>query len=339
MTAVDPTWSDELASSRTDMSHDPLDRDTQLATRAAWLYYVEGQTQEQVAQHLGINRIRVNRILGMARDTGLIQVRINTPLASCVALEAALRKRFGILHAVVVPSSIDPQNVGRLISAASGAYVSERLRENMTVGVGWGKTLRNSLSFMARRPIEGLQVVSMVGGLTRGSVMNSYETALRIADLYNAECFYIAGPAFTESEATCNLLKAQSMMQDVFEGAQRADLAFISAGGLDMNCTMARLGMIGPEDVDSLRAAGAVGDVLGHWIGENGEAVDHSLNRRVLAPPLEHLFAIPEVIAAAGGPGREVPIRAALRRGFVDTLITDETTAAAIVALEDQTRL
>src|SRR5438132_9754874 len=81
-----------------------IDRDEQLATRAAWLYFVAGLTQAQVAKKLGLNRIRVNRLLAEARDRGLVQIRITGRLADCVALEDRLVKRFGLSEAIVVPT-------------------------------------------------------------------------------------------------------------------------------------------------------------------------------------------------------------------------------------------
>ncbi len=310
------------------------DRDRQTATRAAWLYFVEGKTQEQIARHLGINRIRVNRMLATARESGLVQVHINSDLSTCIELETALRGEFGVREAYVVPSPIDADNVRRMVAFEGGHLLSERLVERMVVAVGWGRTLRMSLQSMERRPIAGLEVVSLTGGLTRGSVMNSYETALRLADMFGAECSYIAGPAFTDSEATRDMLLRQAMLIDAFEHARKADIAYISVGGLDMEASMAKLGLIGPADIATLNRAGAVGDLLGYWIDENGEIVDHPLNRRVLALPPDDLVNIPSVMLVTGGAQRYRAIRAALRKGFVDTLVTDERTAALICGRE-----
>ena len=38
-------------------------------TRIAWLYYVEGMTQDEVANLVGMNRSRVLRILAAARQS------------------------------------------------------------------------------------------------------------------------------------------------------------------------------------------------------------------------------------------------------------------------------
>lgn len=304
--------------------------DLQAATRAAWLYFVEGVTQEQIARQLGMNRIRVNRMLATARESGLVQVRINSNLASCIELEKALRGEFGVREAFVVPSPAEAENVRRMVAHEGGRLLSDRLAENMAVAVGWGRTLRMSLQSMERRPVPGLEVVSLTGGLTRGSVMNSYETALRLADMFGAACSYIAGPAFTDSEATRDMLLQQPMLVDAFSHASKADIAYISVGGLDMDTSMAKLGLIGPADIATLRKAGAVGDILGYFIDERGEIVDHPLNQRVLALPPADLHQIPSVMLVTGGVERFRAVRAALRKGFVGTVITDERTAELV---------
>lgn len=319
-----------LGGSIVDLDHG--DRNEQAMVRACWLYYMEGRTQEQIARELGLNRIRVNRMLSAARENGLVQVRISSKLTSCVELENALRGEYGVAEAIVTPSPIDPANVRQIVASEGGRILSERLHNDIAVAIGWGRTLRYSLNSMERRVIPGMEVVSLTGGLTRGSMLNSYEAALRMADMFGANCSYVAGPAFTDTEETRSMLLRQPIIVDAFRHARDADIAYLSVGGLDMEASMAQLGLIGPEDIATLEAAGAVGDVLGYWVDENGEIVDHPLNRRVLAFPPGDLKAIPSVILVTGGVERHVAIRAALRKGIVDTVVTDEKTAALICA-------
>jgi len=307
-----------------------FDQDQQMATRACWLYYMEGQTQGQIARYLGTNRVRVNRMLSAARDNGLVQVRINKRLVGCVELEFALRDLFDVAEVHVVPKPMDPANMRMMVAAQGGRLLSDRLNDDTVVGVGWGRTLQGSLKAMEARPISNLEVVSLIGGLTRGSVMNSYETALRLADMFGAECSYIAGPAFTDTAESRAMLMRQPMIVDALEHARRADIAYISVGALDMESSMMRLGLIGPEDAETLKTSGAIGDLLGYWIDENGEIVDHPLNRRVIALPPDDLAGIACVILVTGGVERYQAIRGALRKGVIDVLVTDEDTAALI---------
>ncbi|MEM6664927.1 MAG: sugar-binding transcriptional regulator [Pseudomonadota bacterium] len=303
--------------------------DDDLIVRAAWAYYVEGLTQGEVAERLKLNRVRVNRMLREARERGLVQIRINSSLA--VALERQVESQFGIASTVIVPTPDDPAMVPNAIAVAAGAQVSGHLRENMSIGVGWGRTLQLSLQSMERRTIGNLTVVSLLGGLTRGSTMNAYETASRLAGLHGAECLYIAGPALADTPETRDILLQQSILKDALDHARKVDVAVVSAGALTADTTMARLGIISEADRLSLVEAGAVGDICAHWINKKGETIDHPVNRRVIALPPDALRDVKTVILASGGMEKVPVIRAALRRGIVHTLVTDESTAQALL--------
>lgn len=308
-----------------------VDRDEQLATRAAWLYFVSGLTQAQIGKHLGINRIRVNRLLAEARERGLVQIRITGKLAECVALEDKLVQQFGLSEAIVVPTPPSAAQIPQAIAAATGAALAARLQNGQSVGVGWGRTLRHSLQSVPRRSLNRLSVVSLLGGLTRGAAVNPHETASHLADLLDAQCYYVAAPALTDTEETRDILIAQTMLREVFERGAKVDLALLSVGELSSTCTMARVGLITPREVDELRGAGAVGDICAHWIDAQGRLVDHPLNRRVVALAPQRLTGIPCVMIASGGPGKVGVLHGVMAGGMTDVIVTDEQTAAAVL--------
>ncbi len=314
----------------------PVNPEEQLATRAAWLYFVAGLTQAQIGKKLGINRTRINRLLAQARDQGLVQINITGRLAECVALEEKLKHCYGLSEATVVPTPPDQSLIPQVIATAAGAALAERLMDGMSVGIGWGRTLRLSIQSVPRRSYRNLSVVSLLGGLTRGSAMNPHETASHLADLIDAQCYYIAAPALTDTEATRDVLMAQPMLREVFDKGEKVDLAFLSVGELTQTSTMARVGLVSRADVDGLLAAGAVGDICAHWIDSQGRLVDHPLNSRVVALSPEKLRYISCVVIASGGKAKTPVLRGVLKGRMCNVLITDEQTAKAVLALEQR---
>ena len=113
------------------------DIENDIRTRAAWLYYMEGLTQDAVAQSLGITRARVLRMLAACREDGTVQIRVTTQLSSCVELERKLERRYKLERAVVVPKPQDHTKVGAILGAATGAFLEDVLADGMTVGLGW----------------------------------------------------------------------------------------------------------------------------------------------------------------------------------------------------------
>lgn len=313
----------------------PVSRDEQQATRAAWLYFVAGLTQAQIGKKLGINRIRVNRLLAQARELGLVQIRITGRMADCISLERQLAERFKLDDVVVVPTPPDPQAVLQMVAMAAGEALDARLRDGISVGVGWGRTLRLSMRAVAARPMPKLNVVSLLGGLTRGAAMNPHETASHLAELLSAQCYYIAAPALADSEVTRLVLMAQPMLREVFERAEKVDVAFLSVGDLKPGGTMSRVGLINRDENRSLVEAGAVGDICVHWIDRMGQIVNHPINARPIALSPEKLKNIETVIVASGGRSKIESIHGVLHGGLVNVLVTDEVTAAGVLALSD----
>ena len=308
-----------------------FDPEEQLATRAAWLYFVGSYTQAEIGKKLGLNRIRINRLLALAREQGLVQIKITGRLAECIALEERLKERYNLKHAVVVPTPIHQSQLAQVIGAAAGYQLGSLLKDNMSVGVGWGKTLRYSLRSVPRRTYNSLSVVSLMGGLTQASLVNPHETASHLADIVGAKCYYVAAPALTDSESTRDILVKQSMVRDVFEQGAKVEVALLSAGELTAPNTMTQLGLISTAEALSLSKAGAVGDICGHWIDKRGKAIDHPINRRVIALPLGRLKNIPCVILASGGIHKVPVLHGALSAGFANVLVTDEQSAIGML--------
>ncbi len=307
------------------------DHAAQQRTRVAWLYYVEGLTQEQVARKLELTRLKVVRILAQCRDEGMVQIRINSRLASCVELERKLERAFDLGQAIVVPTPQDADSLDAIIGNATGDYLSTNLKSGMTIGVGWGRTLQSSLRSIETRLLKDVTVVSLLGGLTHAAAVSPSEFAWRFADLLGAECYYVAAPAFTSDESTRASLLKQKGLQEVFDRSCKLDMAVVSVGDMADTATIFDYGLVSHDDMISLREAGAVGDVLCHFLMPDGSLVDHPLNRRVMACDPRALRNTPKLVLASGGVEKVPIMLATLALTRAKVVITEEATAAALL--------
>ena len=309
--------------------------DEQLHVRVAWLYHRENLTQSEIAAQLGLTRLRVNRILSECRASGLVRVSIASRLESCVALEMRLRQQFGLSDAVIVPTPRDSGMVAALVGRAAGEYLAQHLaRAKLKLfGVGWGNTLREAIRHIPPMGLPHLRVVSMMGGLTQGLDLNSFETAGELARRLNAQCSYLAAPIYAGSAASRDILVAQDVFAEVFARIAAVELAFLSLGDLSARSLLIRHGLPADVSVASLKAAGAVGDVLGQFLDARGLPIDHPINGRVIGLPSQQLASVRTVVLAAGGINKRAVIAAALRGGIPGVLISDEETARAALEL------
>lgn len=307
-----------------------MDTEEQLQTRVAWYYYIGNLTQQQIANRIGISRVRVNRLLAVCRENGLVQITINGKLAACVELEHALVERYSLKDAVVVPTPENPEYLRDAIGVGAGTYVSTRIRDGDTIGVGWGRTLLSVLRSVQGRSHRSLSVVSLLGGLSHCSGINTFEIVSDFADLFDADCHFFAAPVFASSEEARDLILQQEAIRETYERARNADMAILTLGDL-VDSLIVTYGLHDTQELDSVRAAGAVGDIIGHFVDAYGAPVNHPLNGRAVALGLEDLRRIKQVVVASGGLHKLEVTRAALRGSYVSVLVTDEVTARRLV--------
>lgn len=311
---------------------DQIDEDEQLLVRLAWACEIEGLTQAQAADRFGITRLRVNKGLGEARRRGILRISVESIYAAAADLEWQLTRAFGLSRAVVVPASEDPSSITPLISAGLGSYLGKLLTDPdlRTFGMSWGNTLNLATRFMEPIDRPDLEIVSIMGGVVRGSDVNTYEITTRLADLCNAEHSFFTAPLFAGSAESQAIFMQQDVITDMLQKVRSCGAVALATGDLTSSL-LVRDAL--PRDIDraELIALGGVGDIIGQVLDADGALLDHPVNRRVIGVSLEDLQNIPNVILAAGGDHKVPVITAALRRGFVNTLVTDETTARALL--------
>lgn len=312
---------------------EPSELSADVKVRAAWLYFVEGLTQEQVAQALGITRLKVTRLIATARNDGTVRIRIDAKSASQVECERRLTTAFGLETAIVVPSAGASENAAGMVGYAAGQWLSGEMRDGLSIALGWGNTLSLALRGMAARACDGASVISLMGGMTHSRAINPSAVARRVADMFGADCYQLTAPVFVSGSAMRNALFDEPALRDLVQRAGKADLALVSTGDLASSSTLAREGLITTDDLASLRRAGAAADILCHFVDSEGRMLDHPVNRRVMALDLEILRQIPRVAMASGGAAKATAIRAALAASRARILITDEEAALELLRL------
>lgn len=304
----------------------------QLRIRAAWLYYIEGMTQSDVAKKLGVNRIMVTRLLSEAKKRGEVVIRIKSDLSDLVELQQALQDRFGLRQAIVAPLEDPRDDPTKVISAAAGVFVSELMRNEITVGVGWGKTLHSMLPYIEERALSNVRVVSLLGGIAQAKRFNPAEFAWQFAELFEAEGFLISAPAVVDSAQTRHALLENCGLNEILLLAESCDVALLSCGGITAMTTSYRSGHINEAARQALIEDGAVGDVLYHFLDADGKLVPHSVNSRSISMPLDRLKRIPEKVLMSGGPEKIGILKATIASIQPTVLITDEVTARTLLS-------
>jgi DNA-binding transcriptional regulator LsrR (DeoR family) len=308
-------------------------RKLDLAARAAWLYYIAGHTQDQIAASLEVSRPAAQRLVALAIAERLIKVRLDHPIAACMELAAALADRHGLELVEVVPSDpADPDQYAGLAACAA-----ERLERYLApkiptvVALGTGRTLRAVVDQVSAMERPQHKIVSLVGNMARDGHASPYEVVMRLADRIGSQRYPTPTPVIADSVEDRELLQAQHSFRLLRELAGQARATMVGIGQIGWQAPLHKDGFITDAELAELSEKGAVGEIVGWAFDAEGRLIDGSTNARVASMPLEQP-AGRLVIVVAQGQGKAVPIRAALRGRLLTGLITDEATARSILA-------
>ncbi|HYD99338.1 MAG TPA: sugar-binding transcriptional regulator [Alphaproteobacteria bacterium] len=307
-------------------------RKLELAARAAWLYYIAGQTQDQIAATLSVSRQAAQRLVALAASEHLIKFRVDHPIVECVALGERLRERYRLEWCDVVPE--DPENPGDVRMLAVGA--AERLEglllqtEPAIFAFGTGRTPRAVAAQVSPMAREQHRLVSLVGTMNRDGRASPYEVIMRLAERTGAQCYPLPAPVVTDTVEARIALQAQRPHRMVTQLASQASAVFAGIGQIDRAAPMARDGFITEAEVAELMERGAVGEICGWPFDRGGAPVVSPLTERLCAVPLTTLPPR-TLIGVAAGANRVPAIAAALHGGLLAALVTDEATARLLL--------
>lgn len=304
--------------------------------RVAWMYYVEGLTQGEIGEALGIGRVTVIRNINEAIKQHEVRIWITGHVAECLELEKSLKEAFGLVDCIVVPDPSTPSAVNKAIGAAAGMYVTDQLKDNACIGVGWGATLLESLQTLAHRPWENIQVVSLLGGIVQARQFNPTEFAWQFSSLIGADCYLLAAPALVDSPKTRKALIERCGLNEVLEKSAKMDMALLSVGNMSGQSTAFRMGFLSDAERRSLQAKGAVGDLLYNFFDIDGRLVKHPINDRVMSMPIERLKSVPRRVMISGGLDKVDALMGGIKLVKANVLITSESTAAALLQAKNK---
>lgn len=308
--------------------------EAEMAARAAWLHFVGGLTQSDVARRLGVPTTRAHRYIARAQSLGLVRVVVDVQAASCAVLEERLRAAYGLGHCRVAMELPEPGPLPvRALAAAGSDWLTRVVTagEHRLIGVSHGRTIAAAVEALARVDAAGVRFVSLLGGLTRSLAANPYDVIHRLAERTGAEAYLMPAPLFVDSAADRDLMAGQTILSEVMELMRQASLAIVGIGDLEHSVGSVLAERDGGATQAGLRAAGARAEILGQFLDAEGRILETPLDGRVMAVPLDELRGR-EVVAIAGGAQKREAIQAALRSGLLTGLIVDEATARSLVA-------
>lgn len=301
-----------------------------LMIQVAKRYYELDMTLGDLAKELGLTRWQASRLLGDARESGLVRIEIVPRAPRSPALEGRLQRRYGLKEAVVVPQPGEDVDEGLLLDSvaqAAGRLIAG-LGNVPLIGVSWGRTM----SAVAKRlpPFwnQGVEVVLLNGAMNiRAPATRTNNTAEVFARSANGMATLLPVPAILGHAATRLALEQDPTIASVLALGRRAPVICFGLGAMVPDSVLVQSGFVTEAEQAALKAKGAVGDILSRYIDAHGAIVDPELDARTIGLDLRFCAERDFSIGVAAGRSKHPIALACLRARYINVLVTDEQTA------------
>lgn len=303
-----------------------------LLVRIALMYHQRGLSQPRIASHLGLSQARVSQLLQAAAEEGIVETTVHVPDGMFSDVEAALEERYGVREVVVVdlgPGSAREER--RALGLAAAPRVQRALEGQDVIGVSaWSETLVEMVEVMKPSLARARYVVNTFGGFGPASSQMNARLTERLARLCRARPVYVLGPGVVSSRAALAALRRERWFREVSSLYERLTLLLVGIGGAVPSRVVLDSGYMDDRDKAELRRRGAVGDICLQYFDARGRPVRTSVTQRILGIGLEQVRGA-RTLAVAGGRGKFLAVRGALRGGWLDALVTDLATAQRLL--------
>ncbi len=304
-----------------------------LMYKVTWLYYMNNMTQKEIANQLGISRMKVVKLLNQAKTDGIIKFTINHEATTRMSMERLLMERFQLNDVFIVPST--ENNINDNIAKGAAQYIEEKVEPNTYINIGYGDTISHTINHLIYSIEKPLSLVTLSGGV-------SYYTSAIIAGAnkkpltsVTPNIHIIPAPLLVSSEKVANILYEEKDIKSILNMSKLSSMSIVGIGAVSEVATIFKYNIVNDDDLVLLKMKGAVGDILSQFYDKDGNIIHSHIDKRLIGIRIETLKNSDNTVGIAGGKEKVQAIYSALLGGYLNVLITDEDTATKLVAFKN----
>ena len=314
-----------------------MDFDDDFLAAAARLCYIDGIPQQRAAEMLNISQAKVSRILNLARQRGIVEIRVREYEPRNVRFEEKLKSGLGLADAIVIRTFGDsagnlPQRVGYF----GGRELAKFLRPELRLGLAGGRTMMHLIDgLLSSGEVRRLTAVQIMGNACPTPTDCDASELGRKLTAGTGTFMALNAPIFVRDRGLRDSLLGHEQIKAVMDAYAALDLALVGVG-IPENSIFTLQKIVTPQQAKELLKMGAVGEICGHFFDRNGRELDTEFRDRVVSIGLDCLRRIPRVIAVACGKERAEAIYGAVKGGLINALLIDETGAERLLQLKGE---
>ena len=301
-----------------------------LAARVAREFYMEGVSKVDIADHLGISRFRVARLLEAARSSGMVRIEIALPGGSLdVGLSAELCSAFGLKYAFAYDfPDADEVALRRRVGEAAGQALMDIVTPEDVLGLSWARSLSALAAAVSRMP--PCPIVQLTGAVPPPDGSDLLELVRSVARIGGGAARVFYAPMMVDEPETAAVIRRQADVADAFALVPSVTVAMVAIGAWAPGLSTI-YDACSPAERAEVAAAGVCAEVAGVFLGQDGDEVPTPLDNRMIVTPGRDLARIPTTIAVSYGVSKTAAVRAAIRGGLINGLVTHTSLARELL--------
>ncbi len=306
-----------------------------LLAEVACDYYERGLSQNEIADRLCLSRTRVSRLLKEAVEKEIVKIEINYSFERHYELEERIKSRYPLKNVRILNNrNRNPDNIQSDVGNLAAEYIMESLKNDMVIGTSWGTSLADTVRHL--QPITmPVHVVQLMGCVPCSSPNYTPQGIVaNIADLFHCHGSFLNMPLYIQDDYVRSAMCKDSNNEKILNQGMFSDMILTSVSDIEtVNKKDFWLGYMTSDMYQEICGKGAVGAMFARFFDENGQEIDCTWNKKCVSIPFQYMKGVPDVVIIASGKHKARALSCAIKNRLADTLITDGSTASAILGL------
>lgn len=324
------------------MKPEVYNQSTFLIIKTAYLYYLKGLAQSQIASKLNISVPTVSRLLKKAKEDKIIEFIIKDPYIKYIEMEEKIKNKFKLKDVIIASSphiDLDSYKETKRIVGLEGArYIERMIREKDVLGITWGSTIANLIYFLNPFQKTNASFVTLHGSIANCSdELDVRPLVSRMAMAFGGKQYTLLTEGLMSSKDIVNSIKKEKYAREVFEMFEKVTIAVNGIGAFypELKSILAISNYLTPLELKKLKNENVVGDICLRFFNLEGKECETKLRDRTIAINFDQFKKIKTKICVVAGSLKTHAVLAALKGDLINVLITDFSLADSILKAID----
>ena len=227
------------------------------------------------------------------------------------------------------------------LAEEAAAFLDERCNDEDCISLAWGQMVRNVVGHLhPSEPKPLLKIVPMIG-IRNFDRYDANAICQDVAYIYGSTDFKcIPFPAVSGDDKLRKAIESSKLWQEVEEYYGKCMITLSTTAPINREGSAVKYGFTNQSDLDKLEEMNAIAEINSHYFDSEGSEINTDINGNPITQPIGMNLKTMKEIAKKGGltiltagikENRYGPIRACLKGGIINVLITDHITAKRLI--------